>query len=143
MSERHCHHNNSAGSLNTLLLGALLGAGFMLLFGTKRGKKLAEDFAQQGLLALEDFEGLLEELREETGPEEIVPASSTPQITQVQSELMTVHKPTHSQKDDTFVSVSKYPTNISIIESSPSQASYFQSIQEHGRRFFRGTPKKN
>lgn len=59
------HHSNSGGFLNGLVMGALMGAGFVLFMSGKKGRELTNELVGKGLDIFDDFDGFLDELYED------------------------------------------------------------------------------
>ena len=69
MSDHH-HHDNSSGFLNGLIIGAVLGAGIVFFLQTKKGKEIAKELSEKGLILLENFDDVVAELEEDAVDEQ-------------------------------------------------------------------------
>ncbi|SRR5258706_6005189 len=117
-------HNHSNGFMNGLVLGAILGAGAVFLLGTKTGKKLLKAVSEEGMEAMSDLKGVLEnEMDEDQEDEEMI-----------SSPLSHIHDhrvpPTQPEFEHTHNDGFDYEEHHVI-------------PVKHIKRFFRGTPKKN
>lgn len=69
------NHGNSGNGFSTgLILGIIIGAAAVFLFGTKRGKRLFKVITEEGLEGISDIGDLIEDMKEEN--EEIVPETN-------------------------------------------------------------------
>jgi len=61
MNKEHLqHHHGSGGFMNGLILGILIGAGIVFLFGTKRGKQVLKAITENGVESFADLTDILQ-----------------------------------------------------------------------------------
>ena len=61
MNKEHLpQHHGSGGFMNGLILGILIGAGLIFLFGTKRGKQVLKAITENGVESLSDLTEILQ-----------------------------------------------------------------------------------
>lgn len=59
------HIRGGGGFFSGFLLGIVIGAGAMFIFGTKRGKRLLKSLSDEGTEGMEALEDFLKDLEEE------------------------------------------------------------------------------
>lgn len=60
------HHNNSGNGFTTgLILGMILGAAAVFLFGTKRGRKLFKVITEEGFEGISEIGDIIEDVKED------------------------------------------------------------------------------
>lgn len=117
MEERH---SSSQTSLSGFILGVVVGAVLMLLFTTKKGRRILTMLTDQGWSKLSELEGLLENDAVD-GYEEVIVEEEQPPVSQ-------------SEKKD------KLTKKIEIIEHPTSTVG---KITKTTRRFFKGIKKRS
>ncbi len=136
MSNEEEKHNHSNGFMNGLVLGAILGAGAVFLLGTKTGKKLLKAVSEEGMEAMSDLKGVLENEMDEEDQEEEMMSSPMPHI---HEHRVPSTQPEFSHDDNGF-------NNVEHTHNHNNGFDYEEHHVipvKHIKRFFRGTPKKN
>lgn len=113
------HHHSGGGAGNGFLLGALIGAGAVLLFTTKRGKRILRQVSEEGLDSLAD-KGLLDFFALDEEEEEDV-------YVEPEKRVASEKVPTATHKEDIKAEVSSAARKV---------------VKTAGRRFFKGVQKK-
>ncbi len=106
---------SGSGFINGLLWGVAVGAGAAFLLGTPRGKKILSAIKDRGIESITEIQEMLEE---EDALEEFEEASP------------------HTKKSTEELSPE-------LEDKEPEKASPLQQLTSTGRRFFRGSSRKN